>query len=180
MAVDRRRPTGDRRAPPAPPLGLPRHARDGCDVGNRRRSRPVAGAPPARPPDLRCDHPHDPRWLLAGRGRRDARRAPRHRRQLDLARPRPPPRRARATSMTDAFDLELRDRLARLAGAVPVDPPRPISVVPPTSVGTGSTSRGLTLVGLAPILAIVVVGTLVAGLAHIGPFAPGATDANGP
>ena len=129
LAVDGRRPPRDRRAPPAPALGLPRPARDGRDLGDRRRSRPVAGALPARPPDARRDRPDDARRLLPGRGRRDARGAARHGRELDLARPRAPPRRARPRPMTDDFDVSLRRRLESLASAVPVAQPGEVTAV---------------------------------------------------
>src|SRR5262245_54725923 len=177
LAVDGRRSTGDRRAPAASTLGLPRPARDGRNVGDGGRSRPVAGAPPARPPDPRRDHPHDPRWLLAGRGRRDARSAARHRRQLDLPRPRPPPCRTGAASMTDLFDLELRDRLGRLVTAVPIEASTSLARVVAAPVRTRASGHRLVLGGLVPVLAVLVVGILLAGIARFGPFGPGATEA---
>ncbi len=82
--------------------------------------------------------------------------------------------------MTDAFDLELRERLGRLAAAVPVDATGSVGRVAPTTVRAGSAARRAALGGLVPILTVVVAGALVAGVARIGPFAPGATDANGP
>jgi hypothetical protein len=81
--------------------------------------------------------------------------------------------------MTEPFDADLRDRLTALAGAVPIDPPDPMAPVRPR-LSSGSTSLRLAWTGLVPVLAVVVVGTIVAGLARVGPFAPGASQTNGP
>jgi hypothetical protein len=79
--------------------------------------------------------------------------------------------------MTDDFDLglDLRDRLARLAGAAPVRPMPALAVVPVARVQR----RAVGLAGLAPILAVITIGTVVASLAHIGPFATGSSQPNG-
>ena len=77
--------------------------------------------------------------------------------------------------MTDHFDLELRERLARMAAAVPAEPPGLVGRVTTPSVRAGTTTRRLALGGMVPILAVAVAGTLLAALAKVGPFAPGAT-----
>ncbi len=82
-------------------LGL---ARDGCAVGDRRRSGPVAGALETRPANSRRDHPDHARRLLPGRGCRDAGGAARHGRELDLARPRA--RFARSSAEMPDLDTE--------------------------------------------------------------------------
>ena len=82
--------------------------------------------------------------------------------------------------MTGDFDLQFRERLGRLAAAVPVDAPGPAAPVIGTSVRPGTTVQRLALGGLTPILAVLVVGTILASLAKLGPFAPGASEANGP
>src|SRR6185369_2792460 len=89
LALDGRRAPRARRAAAAAPLGLLRPPRDRCRMGDRGGSRPLARAVPARPPDARRDRADDARWLLAGRGRDDARGAPRHGRFVDLQGPRP-------------------------------------------------------------------------------------------
>ena len=78
--------------------------------------------------------------------------------------------------MTDESDFDLRDRLVRLAAAVPVDMggarlDAPIARV----VRPGSTSRRLTTGGLAPLVVVVVVAAAVASLSTIGRFGPAAT-----
>ena len=82
--------------------------------------------------------------------------------------------------MTGQFDAELRDRLAALAAAVPVASPLAVDRVTGAPVRSGSSGRRLAFGGLIPLLAIVLVATLAAGLARLGPLAPGATDGNGP
>ena len=153
-------------------------------VGDLDRSRPVAGALAAGPPHAGRDRPHDARRVLAGRGRRDARGAARHRRELDLTRPRAPPRRAGPRSMTDDFDVSLRRRLEGLAVAVPVAPSGGVTSVGRQPVRARSGSR-LALAGVLPVLAVVVIGAVVAGALKIGPgpddSSAGSTDvANGP
>jgi hypothetical protein len=81
--------------------------------------------------------------------------------------------------MTDDLDAPLRRRLDRLAAAVPVDDRELASAVSVAPVRVGLTTRRMA-VGLVPVLAIVVIGTLVAGIAMVGPFAPAASPANGP
>lgn len=81
--------------------------------------------------------------------------------------------------MTDQFDDELRDRLVGLAAAVPVEAPGSTTVVKPR-IRSGSMGRRLALGGLIPVLAVAVIGTVIAGVAKVGPFAPGATEGNGP
>lgn len=78
--------------------------------------------------------------------------------------------------MTDDLDVSLRRRLESLAAAVPVAPPGAISSVTPRAVRAGANSR-LAFGGLVPVLAVLVVGTLLAGVAGIGPFAPGSSPA---
>ena len=73
--------------------------------------------------------------------------------------------------MTEDSDLDLRNRLAGLAAAVPVDRGStrlgaPIARV----IRPGSTSRRFATSGFAPLVAIVVVTTVVASLLRIGPF----------
>jgi hypothetical protein len=81
--------------------------------------------------------------------------------------------------VTDGFDIELRERLARIASAVPVEPPALVGVVSSAPVRAGSTTRRLAIAGLVPLLVVGVVGTLLAGLAKVGPFAPGASATAG-
>lgn len=82
--------------------------------------------------------------------------------------------------MTEELEFELRDRLTALAAAVPVDAPGGLSVVTPR-MRPGRTGRRIALTGIAPLVGIVVIGTIAAGLAKLGPFAPGSTAfANGP
>jgi hypothetical protein len=75
--------------------------------------------------------------------------------------------------MTDRFDLELQRRLAGLAEAVPLDAPLPSGMVRPAIVRAGPASRGLGPGVFVPALALVLIATLAAGLARVGPFAPG-------
>jgi hypothetical protein len=81
--------------------------------------------------------------------------------------------------MTDDFDVELRERLARIASGVTVEPPALVGVVSAGPVRAGSTTRRLALAGLVPLLVVGVVGTLLTGLAKVGPFAPGASETPG-
>lgn len=78
------------------------------------------------------------------------------------------------------FDTELRERLDRLAAAVPVDAEGRIERVMGAPVRSGATARRLAFGSLLPVVAMALVGTMLAALAGVGPFAPGATDANGP
>lgn len=82
--------------------------------------------------------------------------------------------------MTESIDVELHERLSGLAAAVPVDLPAGVDRVNEAPVRSGPTGRRLALGGVVPVLAVVLIGTLAAGLAKVGPFAPGATDGNGP
>ncbi len=76
--------------------------------------------------------------------------------------------------MTDHLDVELDDRLAGLAAAVPVEAPGSTTVVRPR-IRPGAMGGRFALSGLFPVLAFVVGGTILAGVARVGPFAPGAT-----
>lgn len=76
--------------------------------------------------------------------------------------------------MTDSFDLKLRHRLEELANAVPVDPPQQASGTALKIVRAEPATHGLIPVGLTPLLGVLLVGILVAGLARIGPFGPSA------
>lgn len=82
--------------------------------------------------------------------------------------------------MNDEVDTTLRDRLAAIAAAVPVKAPGSTTVVRPR-IRSGSLGRRVATTGLVPVLAIGVIGTVIAGLAKVGPFASSATpDGNGP
>ena len=86
--------------------------------------------------------------------------------------------------MTDDFDVSLRRRLESLASAVPVAQPGEVTAVARQPVRARSTSR-LALAGLLPVLAVVVIGGIVAGVLKVGPgpgdSSAGSTDAaNGP
>ena len=86
--------------------------------------------------------------------------------------------------MTDDFDVSLRRRLELLASAVPVAPPDGVAAVDPRPVRATSTGR-LALAGLLPVLAVVVIGAVIATGLKLGPgpgdSSAGATDAaNGP
>lgn len=83
--------------------------------------------------------------------------------------------------MTDNFDTLLHDRLARLAEEVPTTPRSSIGVVAPAPVRSGSAARR-SFGGYIPLLVLVVVGTVLASVAQLGPrsFAPGSTSENGP
>src|SRR6185312_6079083 len=78
-------------------------------------------------------------------------------------------------SMTDALDIDLRDRLGRLGAAVPVTPAPALGTVPVVRVRR----RPMAFGSLVPTLVLVVIGTALAGLAHIGPFATGSDGSNG-
>jgi hypothetical protein len=71
--------------------------------------------------------------------------------------------------VTDQDDLDLRQRLARLAAATPDMPPQALGAVPVVRVRRRSLAFG----SLAPVLALVVVGIVLAGLTQVGPFATG-------
>jgi hypothetical protein len=73
--------------------------------------------------------------------------------------------------MTDDFDVSLRRRLESLATSVPVAPGE-VATVASRGVRAGSGTR-LGFAGLVPVLAVLVGGTLLAGIAKIGPFAAG-------
>lgn len=75
--------------------------------------------------------------------------------------------------MTQDFDVALKDRLARVAAAVPVEPATSVGRVRKAPVQAGWTARR-TALGIVPVIAIVTVATLL-GLARIGPFAPAAS-----
>lgn len=82
--------------------------------------------------------------------------------------------------MTSEPDVELHERLAALAAAVPVEAPGGMTVVSP-HMRTGRTGRRFALGGFVPLIAVLVIATVVAGLAKLGPFAPGTTQGgNGP
>lgn len=70
--------------------------------------------------------------------------------------------------MTDDFDVSLRRRLGAVASAVPVAPPGDVTAVVRQPVRARSTSQ-LALAGVLPVLAILVIGALVAGVLSIGP-----------
>lgn len=76
--------------------------------------------------------------------------------------------------MTNDFDLEIRNRLAGLATAVPVEAGSALHAPIAPVVRPGSTSRRFAVGALAPLV-IVLVATVAASLSHIGPFAPTAT-----
>ena len=80
--------------------------------------------------------------------------------------------------MTNDFDLEIRNRLAGLAAAVPVDAGSRLRASIAPVVRPGSTSRRFAVGALAPLV-VLVLATVVASLSHVGPFAPAATG-NGP
>src|SRR5215213_7416105 len=80
----------------------------------------------------------------------------------------------------DRDDLELASRLERLVAAVPLHPSGVVERVPPTVVRGAGDARRLASGGLVPILAFLVVGTLAAGVARIGPFGASGTPENGP
>ena len=75
--------------------------------------------------------------------------------------------------MNDPFDADLRERLATLARTVPVDTPGSVATVRPR-FELGSTGRRQAWGGGVPVLAVLLIGTIAAGLAKVGPFAPGA------
>lgn len=78
--------------------------------------------------------------------------------------------------MTDDFNTRLSERLERVAAAVPVA--ERALLAPATSrVRPRTSGRRLAIGGFVPVLAIIVVGILVADVAKLGPFA-GST--NGP
>ncbi len=77
--------------------------------------------------------------------------------------------------MTDDLELELRNRLAGLAAAVPVDAGSALHTPTAPVVRPGSTSRRFAVGALAPLVAVVVVAIVAASLSRIGPFAPAAT-----
>lgn len=82
--------------------------------------------------------------------------------------------------MTSEPDVELHERLAALAAAVPVEAPGGMTVVSP-HMRTGQTGRRFALGGFVPLIAVLVIATVGAGLAKLGPFAPGTTQGgNGP
>lgn len=80
--------------------------------------------------------------------------------------------------MTDDFDVSLRRRLESLAASVPVSPAGEVAPVTPGGVRDGSSAR-LGLAGWAPVLALVVGGLLIAGIAQLGPRT-GAPDSRTP
>lgn len=86
--------------------------------------------------------------------------------------------------MTDDLDVSLRRRLESLAQAVPVAPTRGVAPVVRQPVRARSSSR-LALAGVLPVLAVVVIGAVVAGVLKVGPgpgdSSAGSTNvANGP
>ena len=86
--------------------------------------------------------------------------------------------------MTDDFDVSLRRRLERLAAAVPVAEAGEVTVLVRQPVRARSTSR-LALAAMLPVLAVVVIGVVVANVFEVGPgpadSSAGSTDAaNGP
>ena len=86
--------------------------------------------------------------------------------------------------MTDDFDVSLRRRLETVASAVPVAPPGDVAAVVRQPVRARSTSR-LALTGLLPVLAVVVIGLVLASVMKIdrgpGDASAGSSNAaNGP
>lgn len=77
--------------------------------------------------------------------------------------------------MIDEFDRELRDRLARMVAAVPVAESASVERVRRGPVQQRATAGPLGLGRLLPVVALAVIGTLVASLAGVGPFAPGSS-----
>ena len=77
--------------------------------------------------------------------------------------------------MTGDFDVDLRERLAALATAVPVEARSALHAPIAPVVRPGLTGRRVAM-GAPFALVIVVVGIVVASLAHVGPFAPAATE----
>jgi hypothetical protein len=75
--------------------------------------------------------------------------------------------------MNQGFDRVLRERLGALAFAVPVEPDTRLGIPVRHGVRLASAGRGRSLDALGPLVLVVAVGTLLAGLAHIGPFATG-------
>jgi hypothetical protein len=76
--------------------------------------------------------------------------------------------------MTEDFELELQERLDRMAAAVPVAGSGALVPVESPTMRAGATSR-LAVGALVPVLAVAVLATLAAGLLRLGPFAPGAS-----
>jgi hypothetical protein len=89
--------------------------------------------------------------------------------------------------MTDDFDVSLRRRLEGLSASVPISAPGEIASVRPRHIRAGSGAR-LGWAGWLPVLALVVGGALVAGIAQLGPStgqprsskSQGAEPSNGP
>lgn len=77
--------------------------------------------------------------------------------------------------MTDDFDVTLRRRLEGLAATVPVDQPGGVTAVVRQPVRARSTDW-LALAGILPVLAVVVIGAVVASVLKIG---PGPGDSSG-
>jgi hypothetical protein len=76
--------------------------------------------------------------------------------------------------MNDEFDVDLRARLDALSAAAPVDAQGSTMTVS-GRVRPGRAGQRLALGGLVPLVAIVVVGGVAAGLLKLGPFGPAAT-----
>ena len=84
--------------------------------------------------------------------------------------------------MSDDFELELRERLARVAAVVPVGRPAAMERVSAGAMAGGSTSRGLRPSGVVPVLALTVAGVVLAGIAwssRVGPGASASPDRSG-
>jgi hypothetical protein len=83
--------------------------------------------------------------------------------------------------MTDDrdLDLDLRDRLSLLAAAVPVESPGSVAPVR-ARIRSGATGQRLVLSGLLPVVAVVLIGTVLVALAQVGPLSPGVNNTNGP
>lgn len=75
--------------------------------------------------------------------------------------------------MTEDFEGELRDRLGSMAIAVPVEPGARLGIPVRPRVRLASTGRGFSFGALVPVVLVVAVATLLAGIAHVGPFAAG-------
>lgn len=75
--------------------------------------------------------------------------------------------------MTEDLDRLLRNRIGTLANAVPVEPEGLLETPVSRRVRLGSTGRGFSIGGVVPAVLIVAVASLIAGIAHVGPFAPG-------
>jgi hypothetical protein len=77
--------------------------------------------------------------------------------------------------LTDDFDVSLRRRLESLAAAVPVTHSGAVTAVVRQPVRARSTSR-LALAGLVPVLAVVVIGAVLASVMKVDP-SPGSSPA---